>query len=283
LLATEGMYGAQMFVLNRDLGRLRAMAPVVRRMIDDPQSNLWTPGLMMMCCEVGLLDQARLTFDKLAVDDFSSVSRDDLWVISIAFCAETCAQLEDTDRALSLYDLLLPYAEQTAIHPPAVCVGSLSMYLGLLAQLSGRLELARTHFEYATEKNRAMGAWPALARCELHLARLLLASELATDQDAGKGLLADVEQLASRFKMTALMADAAAVLDSSAIPLPDDLTPREAEVLKLLAIGRSNKDISKVLSISLSTVATHVRSILNKSGCANRTEAARYAMRHELN
>jgi DNA-binding NarL/FixJ family response regulator len=51
------------------------------------------------------------------------------------------------------------------------------------------------------------------------------------------------------------------------------------EVLELLAIGRSNKDISTVLSISLNTVATHVRSILAKTGCANRTEAAAYAMR----
>jgi DNA-binding NarL/FixJ family response regulator len=36
------------------------------------------------------------------------------------------------------------------------------------------------------------------------------------------------------------------------------------------------------LTISLNTVATHVRSILNKTGCANRTEAAAYAMRNEL-
>jgi DNA-binding NarL/FixJ family response regulator len=61
--------------------------------------------------------------------------------------------------------------------------------------------------------------------------------------------------------------------------LPDGLTAREVEVLKLLAIGRSNKDISTVLSISLNTVATHVRSILSKTSSANRTEAAAYAIR----
>jgi DNA-binding NarL/FixJ family response regulator len=54
------------------------------------------------------------------------------------------------------------------------------------------------------------------------------------------------------------------------------------EVLRLLAIGRTNKDVSLVLSISLNTVATHVRSILNKTQCANRTEAAAYAIRHGL-
>jgi DNA-binding CsgD family transcriptional regulator len=46
-----------------------------------------------------------------------------------------------------------------------------------------------------------------------------------------------------------------------------------------MAIGRTNKDISIVLAISLNTVATHVRSILEKTGAANRTEAAAYAMR----
>jgi DNA-binding NarL/FixJ family response regulator len=63
---------------------------------------------------------------------------------------------------------------------------------------------------------------------------------------------------------------------------PDELTAREAEVLRLIAIGRSNADIAMALSISLNTVATHVRNILAKTGCANRTEAAAYAMRHAL-
>ena len=62
----------------------------------------------------------------------------------------------------------------------------------------------------------------------------------------------------------------------------DDLTQREAEVLRLIASGRSNADIALVLSISLNTVATHVRNILAKTGCANRTEAAAYAMRREM-
>ena len=66
------------------------------------------------------------------------------------------------------------------------------------------------------------------------------------------------------------------------ITFPDELTAREVEVLRLLAIGRTNKDVSLVLSISLNTVATHVRSILNKTQCANRTEAAAYAIRHGL-
>lgn len=80
---------------------------------------------------------------------------------------------------------------------------------------------------------------------------------------------------------------AAAQLDQLAPQQPapvaaGELTSREMDVLGLIAIGRSNADIAMVLEISLSTVATHVRNILAKTGCANRTEAAAYAMRHGL-
>ena len=60
------------------------------------------------------------------------------------------------------------------------------------------------------------------------------------------------------------------------------MSPREVEVLRLIAAGKSNRDIADALFISLNTVATHVRNILTKTGCANRTEAAAYALRHGL-
>jgi DNA-binding NarL/FixJ family response regulator len=62
----------------------------------------------------------------------------------------------------------------------------------------------------------------------------------------------------------------------------DDLSQREIEVLRLLAAGKSNREIADALCISLNTVATHVRNILAKTGAANRTEAAAYALRHGL-
>jgi DNA-binding NarL/FixJ family response regulator len=84
--------------------------------------------------------------------------------------------------------------------------------------------------------------------------------------------------------MTRLVVDIDALLHArdGTVTFPDDLTAREVEVLRLLAIGRTNKDVSLVLAISLNTVATHVRNILNKTQCANRTEAATYAIRHGL-
>ena len=60
------------------------------------------------------------------------------------------------------------------------------------------------------------------------------------------------------------------------------LTPRELEVLRLIAAGRSNQEIAQELVISFNTVTNHVKSILGKTGCANRTEAASYAYRNNL-
>ena len=67
-----------------------------------------------------------------------------------------------------------------------------------------------------------------------------------------------------------------------AVGLPDDLSAREAEILRLVARGLSNREIGETLFISEHTVANHIRSILRKTECANRTEAASYAHRRGL-
>jgi DNA-binding NarL/FixJ family response regulator len=54
------------------------------------------------------------------------------------------------------------------------------------------------------------------------------------------------------------------------------------QILALVARGLSNREIGKALTISEHTAANHVRSILRKTRCANRTEAASYAHRHRL-
>ena len=63
-------------------------------------------------------------------------------------------------------------------------------------------------------------------------------------------------------------------------PLPDDLTPRELEVLRLIAQGMNNRQIALALTISEKTVKTHVSNILSKLHLADRTQAAIYAHRH---
>jgi DNA-binding NarL/FixJ family response regulator len=64
--------------------------------------------------------------------------------------------------------------------------------------------------------------------------------------------------------------------------LPGGLTPREAEILVLLARGLSNKEMAQQLSVSPRTVSSHVEHAYAKIGVSSRGAAAMFAMRHGL-
>lgn len=60
----------------------------------------------------------------------------------------------------------------------------------------------------------------------------------------------------------------------------DELTPREAEVLRLIAAGQSNREIARTLFVSEATVKTHVNRIFAKTSSRDRAQATRYAYTH---
>jgi DNA-binding NarL/FixJ family response regulator len=64
--------------------------------------------------------------------------------------------------------------------------------------------------------------------------------------------------------------------------LPDGLTSREVEVLRLVASGGSNPEIAATLFLSEKTVARHLSNIFTKTGVTSRTAAATYAHHHDL-
>jgi DNA-binding CsgD family transcriptional regulator len=279
----DGVYGAQMFALYRDLGRLHPLKQQVEQ-VAAAQGRVWQPGMMLLYTEIGMLDEARRLFLELAEQKFAGLGRDDMYVTCLVFCAETCCALRDAVRAAELYELLSCYAGQTANHPTAVCFGAADLYLAGLAASAGWRDRAVGHFERAIALNRSMRAWPWLVRSLVRHGTFLLSMPGDPERASGLQQLHEAEQLARRIGMTRLIEEIDRLLEArdAGAALPDHLTAREAEVLRLLAVGRTNKDVSLVLSISLNTVATHVRSILSKTNCANRTEAAAYAMRHGL-
>lgn len=76
--------------------------------------------------------------------------------------------------------------------------------------------------------------------------------------------------------MQVVLAESSAQLEEG-VP-GNDLTAREIDVLRQLALGRSNQEIAAALSVSTTTVRTHVSSILRKLDLENRTQAALYAI-----
>tara|TARA_R110002096_G_scaffold20690_2_gene67907 strand:+ start:1569 stop:4526 length:2958 start_codon:yes stop_codon:yes gene_type:complete len=280
----EGVYGAQMFALQRDLGTLEEFVPMIESFAAAPRQKAWTPGLMICLAETGNLDAARREFERLAQNDFRSIPADDLRLTTLIYCAETCCLLGDAEAAGQLIKLLEPHAGTFASHPTVACFGSTDLYLGMLSASSGDRNEAESFFAAAIRANTAARAWPWLARSNYQYGRFLSSSDDAETRRSAEQFLREAEQLAGDLGMQGLATETGKALrgDCSGDVYPDGLTAREIDVLRLMAIGRSNKDIGKVLSISLNTVATHVRNILVKTECANRTEAAGYASRNQL-
>ncbi|GAB3434635.1 helix-turn-helix transcriptional regulator [Flindersiella endophytica] len=108
-------------------------------------------------------------------------------------------------------------------------------------------------------------------------AKLGEAAETA-DRLGAVPLAYEVEQLAARARLT-LAPDAGSAVSAGR---QHGLTPRELEVLRLLAAGRSNRQIAGELFISANTAGVHVSRILTKLGVTTRTEAAALAHRENL-
>jgi DNA-binding NarL/FixJ family response regulator len=115
-------------------------------------------------------------------------------------------------------------------------------------------------------------------------ARAVLPAELLRPQ-----LLAALEAVSRGF-LVAMPVEAETIVAVSQIPsatngveeLLEPLTPREQEVLRMLARGLANKEIAARLNISEHTVKFHVAAILGKLGAASRTEAVALGIRHGL-
>jgi DNA-binding CsgD family transcriptional regulator len=162
--------------------------------------------------------------------------------------------------------------------------GAADRYLGMLAGTVGDWDGACRSFDAALELNRRMGARTWLAHTTYEYGRMLTSRGRSEDAAEVDSLLSEATTLAEQIGMRALLARIRALQSPAPAGsgLPDDLSPREADILRLVARGLSNRQIGEQLVISEHTAANHVRSILRKTSSANRTEAAGYAHRHGL-
>lgn len=285
LFDRENDIAAQMiFTLRRERGQLGMLGPVVAMFVrQTAMAAIWRPALALLYVELGDLDSARTVFDDLASDDFQSIPEDARWTTCIAYLAEVCVTLVDRPRASRLYQLLLPWSGRN-LGVGIECLGSSDRFLALLAALDERWPDAERHFEKALAMNDRIGAILPREHTRRDYADMLVTRGDPGDRVRASAYLDTAEGHASTLGLTALNRRIGLTRERMAdpppkSPAPDNLTGRELDVLRLIAIGRGNADIALALAIGQSTVATHVHNILTKTGCANRTEAAAYAAR----
>jgi DNA-binding CsgD family transcriptional regulator len=280
----SGVYGIQMFGIRREQGRLAELAPLVRVLAADGRKGAWRPGLAVLLAELGMEEEARHELRRLAGEGLDDL-RPSLWLASLAYLSDACGTLGDADVAALVYEELEPYEGSNVMVGHLVsCYGAADRYLGTLTAVLGAWERSELHFEAALALNRKLGARTWRAHTAFEYARMLLARRARGDRSRAAALLGEAAALADAIGMRSLAARIGRIGLSVAVvaSLPDDLSPREVEILRLVARGLSNREIGVELTISEHTAANHVRSILRKTGCANRTEATTYAHRRGL-
>ena len=282
---SDGVYGAQMFLLNRELGRLPLVHGALKQMLAKNDSAVWAPGLLATYTELDLLDEARVVFEQLAMNNFKPLGEDELYLTCLVYMIEASVALEDIDKASLLYQKLVPYSGQMVSHPTAVSHGPADLYLGMLSSLMNNLDEAQQLFNKAAELCDKSGPNMWQPHISYRHAQVLkrhhfrggksIFDELVDKARADANNMGMVNLLT---KLERLNSDTSDKYGSN----DNGLTRRELEVLQLIVQGKSNKQIASDLNRSLATVATHVRAILNKTHTANRTEAAAFATEHKL-
>jgi DNA-binding CsgD family transcriptional regulator len=270
---TEGPYGLQMYMVRRETGALEAVRPLVD--VARQAQATWEPGLLALYTELGLTGQARSLLRHLLESSDELQARQSWWAQRTAvlvFVAEAAVALRDADVARRLRPLLAPFTGLQLVAGHFVALfGPADAYLASLDSVLGDDKSAEQLFERALAQNRVLGsvvhraailaAWAGHLRSRGNLSR-----RYEQMRDEARRLAASTGQL----RLVRMLDNPTACAAG--------LTAREIDVLRLLARGLSNRDIATELRISENTAANHVRSILIKTGAANRTQVAMMAV-----
>jgi DNA-binding CsgD family transcriptional regulator len=280
-------FGEQMLVIRWLQGRLQELEPLAAASHKaQPSLAIWRAVLAFIYAETGREALARAELDYISADGFARLPADDTRLIASVFLSVVASRLGDAAAADELYEELLPYKGRNMILSEGVtCVGASDRYLAALAATCRRWEMAQRHFEDALALDSRTGGRPWAALTQFEYGCMLLARRGTGDRKRAAELLEAAHATARELGMAGLQARIERLLASHkalGANAPAGLTPREVEVLRLLASGRSNKEISEALVLSLRTTARHVTNIYGKIGAHNRADAASYAIRQGI-
>jgi len=153
--------------------------------------------------------------------------------------------------------------------------------LGLLAQTMGQPDLAVSHFEDALAFCRKVGYRPELVWTCYDYATLLCKRH---QHKRAFGLLSEALSTCIELGMRPLMEKINSLLESIEAQSPNrpkypaDLTERQVQVLRLIAKGKTNREIAEELVLSERTVQRHIASLYTKIGARNRAEATTFTL-----
>jgi DNA-binding CsgD family transcriptional regulator len=265
-------------MLRRETGAVLRVRPLITG--EEAPSEHWAPGLLALYTELELDEPAARVLGWLLADGLGLYRDSAQWPAVLAFLVEAALHLGDGAAAERLRPELEEYAGHNLVAGQFIALfGSADRYLGAVDSLLGRPTADRWLASALALDRRT--------RAPVHEAHTLAATVVHLRRAGTDG--EDVEALVRRTRSLAeplgLVRPLRLISRSSLRPPdehPDGLTNREYEVLQLLGEGLLNREIGQRLYISEHTAANHVRSILAKTGSANRTQAAVYAAHHDL-
>jgi DNA-binding NarL/FixJ family response regulator len=237
----------------------------------------WEPGLLALHTELGHTDAAQTLLSQLLARLDEAPARQSpwaQWTAVLVFLIEAALALRDVNAARQLRPLLAPQAGRQLVAGQFVAIfGPADGYLAGIDSLLGDDESAERLFEQALAQQAAVGSVVHRAATLTAFAGHLSSRGTATSRSRAAQLRTEARRLAVSTGHVRLIRTLDADTES-----PAGLTPREFEVLRLLTRGISNRDIATSLRITENTAANHVRSILTKTGAANRTQVAMMAV-----
>lgn len=198
----------------------------------------------------------------------------------LCFMGAITAWLKQREWAIRLYPRLVPFAGQMHTF-------SIGRLLGELSTLRGDFPRARAYLAAAEETARRTSFQVELALTLAARADLELAEQGRAGVATARTLLEEAANLSARiafFTMKRHLRERLRqMVGKGTRPhFPAGLSVREVDVLRLVAQGKSNREIAAELVISERTVANHLANIFNKTGAENRAAAAAFAIRHDL-